>query len=370
MSKKFPTLDQALEIDNEIKEKFGSLKIQAFQDLRSINNTFLYSLFEKEEKEKFNEYIEDITGVMTADITSADDNAALEYINNNIQEILNENRRFEIKIKKIYKDTFNKDIIFENFKENVNYIAKNSSEDPFSDNQISIPAIIIEQFKEEKDSALSVIRFQLDMLYKSCMAFKNLKDNFNDYLKIYINKSVESVKGELESFRRLRSIADTALTENIYNSAVSKYKRLEEDYRNYFYWCIGILLVISICLFLIKSILVPLLVNNIEFWVIKISVIAVGITLISYFLKQSAHYQRLADQNYQTQVELQAYPSFMESIPTEEAASVRKELALKYFGREIDGTAHKDMSNLISDQMKSTTEMVKATTEAIKNLKG
>ncbi|HGF8498890.1 TPA: hypothetical protein ACJB9M_001870, partial [Acinetobacter baumannii] len=92
--------------------------------------------------------------------------------------------------------------------------------------------------------------------------------------------------------------------------------------------------------------------------------------LISYFIKQSSHYQRLADQNYQTQVELQAYPSFMESIPTEEAASVRKELALKYFGREVDGAAHKDMSNLISDQMKSTTEMVKATTEAIKNLKG
>ncbi len=94
-----------------------------------------------------------------------------------------------------------------------------------------------------------------------------------------------------------------------------------------------------------------------------------GITLISYFLKQSSHYQRLADQNYQTQVELQAYPSFMESIPTEEAASVRKELALKYFGREIDGSTHKDMSNLISDQMKNTTDMVKATTEAIKNLK-
>ena len=96
--------------------------------------------------------------------------------------------------------------------------------------------------------------------------------------------------------------------------------------------------------------------------------LAVG-TLITYFLKQSAHYQRLADQNYQTQVELQAYPSFMESIPTDEAASVRKELALKYFGREIDGSVHKDMGNLVVDQMKSTTEMVKATTDAIKKLK-
>lgn len=133
---------------------------------------------------------------------------------------------------------------------------------------------------------------------------------------------------------------------------------------------LGVLLCLSVGLLTLKQELVPYLFSTIEFWAVKVSLLLVGITLISYFLKQSAHYQRLADQNYQTQVELQAYPSFMESIPTEEAASVRKELALKYFGREVDGAAHKDMGNLVSDQMKSTTEMVKATTEAIKNLKG
>ncbi|MDC4627872.1 hypothetical protein OHV62_17130, partial [Acinetobacter baumannii] len=175
---------------------------------------------------------------------------------------------------------------------------------------------------------------------------------------------------ELEVFRRLRNLADNAKTEDIYNSAVDKYRDLEENYRSYFYWGIGIVLCLSVALLTLKQDLVPHLFSTIEFWAVKVSILLVGITLISYFLKQSAHYQRLADQNYQTQVELQAYPSFMESIPTEEAASVRKELALKYFGREIDGAAHKDMSNLISDQMKSTTDMVKATTEAIKNMKG
>lgn len=106
--------------------------------------------------------------------------------------------------------------------------------------------------------------------------------------------------------------------------------------------------------------------STIEFWILKVSILLVGVTLVSYFLKQSSHYQHLSDQNYQTQVELQAYPSFMESIPSNEAASVRKELALKYFGRELDGSTHKDMSNLVSDQIKSTTEMVKATTDILK----
>lgn len=370
MSKKYSTLDQALKNDNENKEKFDSLKKQAFQDLNSIKNTFLYSLLEKEEKEKFSEYIEDIIGVMTAYITSIDDNAHLEYINNNIQEIFQENRKFEFNLNKIYKDDLSKDIDFDNFRDNVNYMAIESYKDPFGDNKISLPDNVIEKIKKEKDISLSVIRIQLDMLYKSCVAFKKLKDNFNDYLKIYINKSVDLLNGELDGFRRLRSIADTALTENIYDSAVRKYKKLEEDYRLYFYWGLAIVLCLSVGLLTLKQILVPYLFSSIEFWAVKISLILVGITLMSYFLKQSAHYQRLADQNYQTQVELQAYPSFMESIPTEEAASVRKELALKYFGREVDATAHKDMSNLISDQMKSTTEMVKATTEAIKNLKG
>ena len=58
----------------------------------------------------------------------------------------------------------------------------------------------------------------------------------------------------------------------------------------------------------------------------------------------------------------------MNSVPLEQAVNVRKELALKYFGREIDATAHKDLANLLSNQMKSSTEMIKATTEAIKNL--
>ena len=87
----------------------------------------------------------------------------------------------------------------------------------------------------------------------------------------------------------------------------------------------------------------------------------------SHFLKQSSHYQKLADQSYQTQVELQALPSFIANISSIESAElIRKELALKYFGKDVDGAPHKDMSNLINDQMKSTTELVKATTNIVK----
>ncbi|WP_337081079.1 hypothetical protein [Acinetobacter pittii] len=224
--------------------------------------------------------------------------------------------------------------------------------------------------EQQQQVLLSRVKFSIESLLDVAKQFNKLYEAVNKTLPPYLQSLMTRVNDELISFRRLRNIADNARTENIYDNAVNKYRDLEETYRSYFYWGLGVVLCLSVALLTLKQVLVPHLFSTIEFWAVKVSLLLVGITLISYFLKQSAHYQRLADQNYQTQVELQAYPSFMESIPTEEAASVRKELALKYFGREIDGAAHKDMGNLVSDQMKSTTEMVKATTEAIKNLKG
>lgn len=354
MSKKFPTLEQALEIDKAEKEKFNALKNDTFQALRSIPETWFFKLFDKNDLEKFHEYIEVISVIIIDNIKTSDDMPPLEFMKNNISEILSEINKIEKNIKNEYDKLENKHLSFDEFKNELQF-----SGNIFGDSYT----------KFEKEN-IEIIKLKLEVLFNSCLSFKKMKDNFDDYLRIYINKSVGLVNSELESFRRLRNIADNARTENIYNTAVDKYRNLEENYRSYFYWGLAIILCLSVGLLTLKQELVPHLFSTIEFWAVKASLLVVGITLISYFLKQSAHYQRLADQNYQTQVELQAYPSFMESIPTEEAATVRKELALKYFGREIDGAVHKEMSNLISDQMKSTTEMVKATTEAIKNLKG
>lgn len=220
-------------------------------------------------------------------------------------------------------------------------------------------------------SELNRIVFLLDRVLEFLKNY--LHNEYLNNIKIEISTAVKDIEkgtkrvtSDIEKYNRLRDISDNQETEYIYNQAVNKYRDLENDYRRYFFWALGLTVGISLGTFFLKKIMVPDFLGNLEFWVLKASIIVVGITLITYFLKQSTHYQRLADQNYQTQIELQAYPSFMESIPKEEAASVRKELALKYFGREIDGSVHKDMGNLISDQIKSTTEMVKATTDVLK----
>ncbi|MFW1971714.1 hypothetical protein [Acinetobacter bereziniae] len=108
-----------------------------------------------------------------------------------------------------------------------------------------------------------------------------------------------------------------------------------------------------------------------DYWFFKIALILTSITLITYFLKQAIKYQKIADQCRQTKMELEAFPSFVASFTTEDPKiiEIRRELALKYFGRDLDSTIKDDTGGIVVEQMKSTTEMVKATTEVIKNLK-
>lgn len=200
--------------------------------------------------------------------------------------------------------------------------------------------------------------------HNALIDYFDLYAKFSGFTFDAISSCITDVEQELTKFKRLRGIADTALTESIYDSATQKYERLAKKYQIYFYCSLAIILSISV----ISVFLKPLDgFSATEFWLIKASILFVGIFLISYFLKQSSHYQKLADQSYQTQVELQALPSFIANISNQESAElIRKELALKYFGKDVDGTPHKDLSNLITDQMKSTTELVKATASMIK----
>ncbi|WP_051526662.1 hypothetical protein [Alkanindiges illinoisensis] len=210
---------------------------------------------------------------------------------------------------------------------------------------------------------------ELAAIERAFQIYRESAYSFEKFVREPFNVSFTEVLEELRSFRKSRAIADNARTEDFYNKAVEKYTDLESIYRKYFYNGVAILAAFTLLSTLFKKYFIEYdVISTIDFWIIKGSALIIGITLITYFLKQSTRYQKLADQNYQTQVELQAYPSYIESIPTSEAAAIRKELALKYFGREID----KDSSSsneLLTDQIQASTELVKASIEIIKNVK-
>lgn len=193
--------------------------------------------------------------------------------------------------------------------------------------------------------------------------FNTEKEMFNLIVVDEVKEILREAEKELKDFKKTKSILKNLLIEDYYSL---EYKK--NMWKHYIYFAIFILIIIAslgISIYTVTHASVYKL-DKYDYWFMKISFILVAITLVSYFIKQSSHYQKMADQANQTRLEIQAFPSFIGGVSQEDEVSLRKELALKYFGREIDSTAHKDMSNLITDQMKSTTEMVKAVTDVIK----
>ncbi|MCU4550196.1 hypothetical protein KTI61_14515 [Acinetobacter pittii] len=197
--------------------------------------------------------------------------------------------------------------------------------------------------------------------------YKRDSEIYNQIIISKIKAMLNEANEELEDLKKTKNILKNYKAEQFYNSECKKYTALHVRYKNYFVFLIIMAVLISIAS---VELVVLYKIDEYIYWSIKITIILAFITLITYYLKQSSYYQRLAEQANQTRLEIEAFPSFIAGVSKTEEVAIRKELALKYFGKEIDGAAHKDMSNLISDQMKNTTEMVKATTEAIKNLKG
>ncbi len=192
------------------------------------------------------------------------------------------------------------------------------------------------------------------------------KARYNNIVNTHINAMLQDAERELNDFRTLKNTLKNLKSVDYYSQEFDKYMKRHHVYLGLFLITILVALTITVVSVCSEP---KFFLDKFDYWFLKGSFVLVVITLVSYFIKQSSHYQGLADQANQTRLELQAFPTFITGVEKADEVAIRKELALKYFGREVDKTAHKDMSNLVSDQMKNTTEMVKATTEAIKNLK-
>ncbi|MHA3078849.1 hypothetical protein [Acinetobacter sp. ANC 5502] len=339
------TQEERLEKENSFKELRSNLirDVGRIKDLILNRNVYVYT------KERMVlGLLVDIESKINNDFKSLDSKWMLVNLKKYIDNIENKINNFHV--------------ILENSTSDV-HIAINT--------EISIDRKKMEELLVEDLKFISVLIDQLSSLYnKMEVTQRNLVFEANNKIVEKIENARQELLKEVEDFRKHRHIADNAKTEDIYNTVVKKYRKTEYIYRFLFLLILIGLFIISLILwdtdYVNNIIQQPTYAKSAIFWSVKISTLVAGISLMTYFLKQSAHYQHLADQNYQTQIELQAFPTFMESIPIEEAASIRKELALKYFGRDIDSTPHKDMANLISDQIKNTTEMVKAATDVLK----
>lgn len=349
---------------NELKENLSHVN---FSDLIRKKINIIKNL---------NDYIEAINELIQDNLTSIDDLNYINYIENNLipKEVdLDDDKLLKTEI---IKRTNNIKTMFEDAHEVYNFEQKIDYFHIFlksTFNQLIFYIIQKEDFQikiDENERNAQKLKVKAEKSYNDFneekKVLKDLLNNLEHELQISKNENSEVAK----KFNELKNKPIGA----IYDQASTKYTELENLYRKRFYNTLVGLALITIIMFIFKSAITQVLViqsgdliiSQIEFWAIKISLVLLGITLISYFLKQSTHYQKLADQSYQTQMEINAFSSYMFDVPDDVTNDVRRQLALKYFGKEINESSHKNISNLITDQMKSTTEMVKAVTEMIK----
>lgn len=107
----------------------------------------------------------------------------------------------------------------------------------------------------------------------------------------------------------------------------------------------------------------------IAFIAFKILLISIAITLITLFLRRSSHAKKLQDQAFQTHVEISAFPIHVRSLKEDDQHALVKELAMKYFGKELDQTQNDKIGDLMKDQLSAGTELIKASAEMVKNVK-
>lgn len=246
---------------------------------------------------------------------------------------------------------------------------------------------LAEIFKNYLDPNFNLFTFK--QLSKNSLEEKltnlKLKDELISVQKYYSDNLVKLNK--IENSNKNQSSAD------IYSKIENDFKKLEAKYRFYFFtfviltfmftvgynpligiWdnIVGLSCSLSIntspnCLTLNNQTLYPFNGNTLKYIIFKFAILLVGITLSTYFLKLTSFYQLRQEQAKQTKLELEAFPDYVSGMDQDVANNIRQELALKYFGKDVDKTQIDKSGDLLQDQMKINTDILKATIDLFKS---
>ncbi|MBD3841883.1 MAG: hypothetical protein IE909_08355, partial [Campylobacterales bacterium] len=254
----------------------------------------------------------------------------------------------------------------------------NSSFAKFLENDVleSLNFVIIDFYLEDLSNIVENLKVNpdsngIDKYYGYIVDIfkKILNELISNYSANKLSEKIDYLDRSIKNVNELKEQIKNRDTHDVYESAASENQDRADSSKTIFILLI-IISIVFVWFFTITKTYFGL--ESYDYWFFKGTLILTSVTLITYYLKQSVKYQKIADQCRQTKMELEAFPSFVASFTTEDPKiiEIRKELALKYFGRELDNKTNDETSNILQDQMRNTTELVKATTEAIKNLKG
>lgn len=204
-----------------------------------------------------------------------------------------------------------------------------------------------------------------DTIYNFASKEKQANDLIDE-----LRKQVDKVKLSAQNVESAKLAIEANETDKIYLSLSDKYDEEYETNNEYFR---NSLIITVACTFLSIAYTFNTPIGQINWLVFistKILILAVGLTLCTLFLRRSAHAKKLYEKAYQTHVEINAYPIFIKSLKDEDQQEITKELALRYFGNDIDQTQNDKIGDLVQDQLSAGTELIRASAEMVKAKQG
>ncbi|MCH7334673.1 hypothetical protein [Acinetobacter modestus] len=189
-----------------------------------------------------------------------------------------------------------------------------------------------------------------------------------------LEPKIKEIEEKIKDFDSLRLALEHRETSLIYLELHDKYKReFDKNNKNFFNTLMTGVVVTLVSAFFIDYAFSQIIVNEINFWfliiTIKILIVTITITLCTLFLRRASHAKKLYEQAYQTHVEINAFPIHVRSLKDEDKHELIKELALKYFGKELDQSQNDKIGDLMQDQLAAGTELIKASAELVKSVK-
>ncbi|MCH7329631.1 hypothetical protein [Acinetobacter modestus] len=208
---------------------------------------------------------------------------------------------------------------------------------------------------------INFYQLQTDQLYEYHRKWLDRIDYLYDQKRLR-----KELKEEVSNVVAVRLALEGHKTEEIYSEASNTFLSAARNYEVFFYMLIGAALIITvICLAYFPYSEA----TKVNFIFSKILTATLVITLGTLFLRKAAHLRKLHEQAHQTSLELQALPLFIKSLDKPDQDIIIKDLASKYFGKELDKTQLDKIGDLMSEQVKVSLEVFKTSSEIMKSMK-
>lgn len=255
-------------------------------------------------------------------------NAEIDIIRDRLKEIIDKNK-------------VNNDSEIKSLRERLKTITDNNDKtlgDLFRLYEKEIKEIRNKQFEEKRNKDKAFEEFMNEVVLD--------RDEMIDKFENYFSK----IQSDWKKIQQIK-------TENVYLNSYHKNTARSKNSESKFIGVTVLSLVLSILTiiaFIFKAI------DFSQFISIKIMIVVFFGILIAYYLKISTHYRRLADQAEQTHLELLAFPQYAAELGEEKSREIKEQLALKYFGKEIDPSGYQKIGDIAQEQLKTSSELVKA----------